>query len=316
MEKICAVVVTFNRLDLLKICLNALKKQTRILDEILIIDNHSTDGTTEFLKETYSEDQKVEILYLKDNLGGAGGFETGIRHAYQENFDWLWVMDDDAEPESTCLEALLKYNSRSIGLLAPVIINKKSKKVQNYHHKRLNDSLTKDIYISNDEIRSHSIIELDANAFVGPLISHSAIERIGFPRGDFFIWLDDTEYTYRISRRMPIRLVTHALIYHNDKAGNNNKVLNFWKHCYGSRNRWLWRHTTLHGVKLVRGNVAAYVDYIKQFIKILVKNDWKGNRKTGLKFLVRTIIFSQNRIPGKFIDPADYLSMIRNTLFE
>ena len=88
--KICAVVVTYNRLELLKGTIEKLLTQSRKLDEIIIIDNKCTDGTSEYLKTI---EDKVTPVFLDENLGGAGGFNKGIKIAYEKGHDYIWIID-------------------------------------------------------------------------------------------------------------------------------------------------------------------------------------------------------------------------------
>src|SRR4051794_9178418 len=89
-ESVCAVVVTFNRRDLLESCLAALGEQTRHVDEIIVVDNASTDGTAGFVAAEFPD---VTVLVLPANVGGAGGFHAGLGAALAKGHDWLWVMD-------------------------------------------------------------------------------------------------------------------------------------------------------------------------------------------------------------------------------
>lgn len=118
-ERVCAVVVTYNRKELLRKCLAALKSQTRKPDHILVVDNASTDGTPEMLKEEFPQ---VEVLRLPENQGSAGGFHEGMNRAYEEGWDWIWIMDDDALPEPTALERLLAC-SDTADILIPALVD-------------------------------------------------------------------------------------------------------------------------------------------------------------------------------------------------
>ena len=93
-DKVCAVVVTYNRKELLRQCLHSVLQQTRPLDCILVVDNASTDGTLDLLNAEFSN---VEQLKLPTNTGGAGGFKAGMQWAYCKGYEWVWVMDDDIE---------------------------------------------------------------------------------------------------------------------------------------------------------------------------------------------------------------------------
>ena len=113
--KLTAVVVTYNRLSLLKRTVNCLLEQTCPLGQIYIVNNGSTDGTKEWL----DSQEQVTVIH-QANVGGSGGFYTGIQQAFQDGADWIWCMDDDVFPRPTCLELLLKESNRPhTGILAP-----------------------------------------------------------------------------------------------------------------------------------------------------------------------------------------------------
>ena len=103
--RVTAVVVTWNRKALLLECLDCLRRQTARAD-VLVVDNASTDGTGEALKPLI---QAGEIAYVNTgkNLGGAGGFQLGVKAAVEAGYDCVWIMDDDSMPTPTALEALL-----------------------------------------------------------------------------------------------------------------------------------------------------------------------------------------------------------------
>ena len=93
--KITAVVVTYNRLELLRKVVDGLRRNN--LSDIIVVNNGSTDGTQEWL-----EAQTHLNVVHQDNVGGSGGFYTGIKKAYDEGADWIWCMDDDVTPIVGC----------------------------------------------------------------------------------------------------------------------------------------------------------------------------------------------------------------------
>ena len=113
---IVAVVVTYNRLELLKRVITALKSQTVPVDKIIVVNNGATDGTKEWL-----DSQEFLITIHQENVGGAGGFYRGIKEAMTTETDWIWCMDDDVFPTSKCLEKLINhYTSEDrTGILCP-----------------------------------------------------------------------------------------------------------------------------------------------------------------------------------------------------
>ena len=90
--KVVAVVVTYNRKELLKECIEALIKQEYNDCEILIVDNASTDGTKDYINQ-YIKENKIIYKNTGSNLGGAGGFNYGMKEACKLGCDYIWNMD-------------------------------------------------------------------------------------------------------------------------------------------------------------------------------------------------------------------------------
>ena len=123
MEKAIAVVVTYNRLTLLKECITALRNQTQKPDAILVVNNGSTDDTGKWLLA-----QNDLLIISQGNTGSAGGFETGINWAYKNNYSWIWCMDDDGYPKEDALEKILAPELDRLCLRNCAVINKEDKK--------------------------------------------------------------------------------------------------------------------------------------------------------------------------------------------
>ena len=100
---VAAIVVTYNRLELLRQCVEALRAQTTVCD-ILIVDNASTDGTAQWL----ASQPDLHCRSTGSNLGGAGGFHFGMRWAVEDSYAYVWLMDDDTLPKPDALQKLLE----------------------------------------------------------------------------------------------------------------------------------------------------------------------------------------------------------------
>jgi len=248
-NSICAVVITHNRKKLLLKCLKALLIQTHSLDSILIIDNASNDGTENLLKDnkfiskmpksinkpfesqvTFKANNiMLKIIYVKmhQNKGGAGGFHEGIKRGYEKGYDWLWVMDDDAEPAPNALETLVNseyFNKSFVGALACGVYLPDGS-MQITHHQKINFLLQVHPAITDNDNADY--VFLDANSFVGLLIKRIAIECIGLPRDDLFIWGDDTDFTFRLSRHFKLVLLPNSRITHYVLGENYEKIKKF-----------------------------------------------------------------------------------------
>ena len=110
--KVNCVVVTYNRLALLRECLAAIEKQTYPIHKVIVIDNCSTDGTEDFLK-AYAVRPQFQVIRTEQNIGGAGGFSLGVKTSALGGGDYTWMMDDDTIPSPEALEALMQTASQS-----------------------------------------------------------------------------------------------------------------------------------------------------------------------------------------------------------
>ncbi len=225
--KICTIVVTYNRYTLLKECIDSLLHQTYPTD-IVVIDNASTDGTeANLIKEGYTSFENLCYQKLDTNLGGAGGFHAGCTYASAYEYDFMWLMDDDAEPEYTALEKLIEAISlnASYPAYAPsVFIGTKEKHTLStfghrgqFNYKQTLPSFQRPLSV---ETFLKKTVEIDMASFVGILISSNAMKKIGLPKKEFFIHHDDTEYSLRLATLGKILLVNESKIYHKEKRQN------------------------------------------------------------------------------------------------
>ena len=185
------MVVTRDRLELLRQCLAALRAQTRPPDRILVVDNASTDGTAAFL----AEQPDVETLRLDENLGGAGGFHAGLQKAHADGADWAWLMDDDTIPRPGALEELLRPQDETAILRASVAVWKDGR----LHPMNL-PGLERERIEPLIEAAPRHTLPLRTATFVSLLVHREAVDRFGLPEARYFIWSDDIEYTARVTR--------------------------------------------------------------------------------------------------------------------
>ena len=107
MTKVSAVIVTYNRLPMLKEAIAALRAVEPKLSHIIVVDNNSENDTKEFLESLGSS---IEYVRLRENIGGAGGFNAGIRYFYEQTTDdFVWVMDDDTMVHPDTLVPMINF---------------------------------------------------------------------------------------------------------------------------------------------------------------------------------------------------------------
>ena len=197
--RVTAVVVTYNRKELLRECLTALGAQTRPVDRVLVIDNASTDGTPELV---HGEFPGADLTTLAENGGGAGGFHAGMREAYEAGADWMWLMDDDTIPTPTALAELLAAPEALEGLERPLLLGSKVVWSDGRLHPMNLSGLARDPAHFIDGC-ARRLVPLRTATFVSLLVHREAVDEFGLPLAHYFIWSDDIEYTARITRARP-----------------------------------------------------------------------------------------------------------------
>ncbi|MDQ5807051.1 MAG: glycosyltransferase family 2 protein [Actinomycetota bacterium] len=216
-ETVCAVVVTYNRKELLRECLAAVTAQTRAADVVLVVDNDSTDGSREMVREEFPS---AEVLALPENQGSSGGFHEGMMAAVARGVDWLWVMDDDTIPAPDALELLLGARAHLNGLPEPSLLASKVLWTDGkLHPMNWPAPNVQDMDRFVDGI-GQTLLPIRANTFPSLLVKREAVERHGAPRKGFWIWADDIDFTQRILRYEPGYLVPQSVAVHKTKTAH------------------------------------------------------------------------------------------------
>lgn len=241
---IACVIVTFNRKELLKRCLDAVISQTYKPKTVYITDNASTDGTMNSVKEwgyynSIREGISFKYILNSKNEGGAGGFYLGMKTANEDTmYDALWIMDDDGAPEKDCLKHLVIHLSTN-EYIAPVVLSDEDKESCSFTD-------THESYSKFVEKAEYDIIKGKASPFNGILLSNKLLKKVGYPKKDMFIWGDENNFQTRcIIAGFPPITDVKAIHYHpvdrlvrfKYHGVNVSPIMQDWKlYCY-VRNR-------------------------------------------------------------------------------
>lgn len=272
--KVCAVIVTYNRLELLKLTIEKLQGQTRKLDGIIIINNNSNDGTKEYLEKI----DGFDIVNLDKNVGGAGGFNIGIKEAYKKEYDYIWIMDDDTICTETALEKMLeKLNviDGKVGFLSSNVLYKDSMPCL------MNIPVLEDVWSKYSEL---GLLDLKAASFVSVLISKEAVKEVGLPISDFFIWGDDYEYTTRISKKFKSYFVCDSIVYHYMNENKGVDIITTPKERIGRYYYEFRNKKYIQNIDGIKGKFAYYKYMFKMVIKLLLSDSDAKMKKISVIF--------------------------------
>lgn len=271
-----AVVVTYNRRELLIRCIEHLRRQTIKLDNIIVVNNGSTDGTDVWL------DNQIDLDVIhQENVGGSGGFYRGIQHAYEKGYDWIWCMDDDVYPEPNCLEMLLKQDDENVGILCPLRKQEGTVFLSEVKKMNMSNPFLSSWYdvLSLKDVTEQETVKIESMSFEGPLIKRKLVEKIGLPEKDYFILYDDTDYSFRATESgFGVFIVTTAILnkelfrskFSYEEIAKKNK----WKLYYHVRNTTYFnkRYGKNFGVKYVR-SFFLFLKYELIVLKNCLTND-------------------------------------------
>jgi len=207
-KKIAAVVLTHNRLAMLKDSIKAMRAQTRKPDEIIVVNNDSTDGTDEWLAT------QPDLTVIRHKNLGTGGFYTGIKAAFQKGHDWIWVHDDDSFPLPDALEALTRcphFEKETTGFLASLVLWKDG----SVH----NMNVMNPAFVSEwmGTVLDERCFRVTSAAWTGMMFSRVAVAKVGYPIKEFFLWSDDSEYSSRVGEHFRCYAVLDSKLIHQTK---------------------------------------------------------------------------------------------------
>lgn len=274
-NSIVAIVVTYNRKKLLIEAVKALLKQTYEFFDIFIIDNASTDGTFEYIKDI-SENSRVYYMNTGENLGGAGGFHYGIKEAVNKGYEKIWIMDDDTIPTPPALQELLNAEilvNDSYGFLCSDV------KWTDGSACAMNVPNVSNQWIHQTQFLQDGILRVDQCSFVSCFFTAETVKKVGLPLKEFFVWGDDAEYTKRISNIKESYFVTKSIVVHKMNSNiptdiSQDSIDRLFRYRFSYRNMYFVNKK--HGTKLsmLLYYYGIYLD-IRKIIKCKKKGKWK-----------------------------------------
>lgn len=194
---VVAVIVTWNRRELLLESIGAVVAQRVPPARVVVVDNASTDGTADAVRHAFPQ---VELVRLERNTGGAGGFAVGLQHALDAGAELVWLMDDDTIPEPGALEQLLRARSGYPGP-PPALVASRVVWTDGRAHP-MNTPRRKPFGSRRERAAAAQVgcVAIRSASFVSILVDAGRCRERGGPVADYFLWNDDFEFTTRMLR--------------------------------------------------------------------------------------------------------------------
>ncbi|HYH76713.1 MAG TPA: glycosyltransferase [Arthrobacter sp.] len=283
--RIAVAAVTFDRHRELSILLDAINAQSMKVDSICLVDSGTTPA-----RDVAGTHPNVDYVRSEANLGGAGGFALAALKAVASGAEWIWMMDDDAEPtDPECLATLLREaEARDLEAVVPLVVAPGQPDRLSFFF-RLDGKVTHD----RAEVEKVGFLPGDGHFFNGALIRSDVFFRVGLPDMRLFIRGDEVDFTIRL-RKAGIRFgtVTTTAITHPHAFSETKHVYgagwhvivpeSAFKRYYYYRNRgYLIRR--YFRVKSLVADVGGYLGYFAQRRDLPGLLDWARSFTTGLR---------------------------------
>jgi GT2 family glycosyltransferase len=277
---ICAIIITFNRKNEVFKTVAALFSEGLAAENILVIDNASSDTTCHDLKSAYPE---LWLVRSDKNLASAGGFALAMKLAFEKGFDWLWLFNDDSRPLPGALNSVKRYltdTNIKPGLIKISPVEKDGKALLLFWK---GYRVPRRVELSNGPVRT------DLVTFDGCFVSRELIAAIGTCDPEFFMGIYEFAYCLKASAAgFDIRTIPNGLL-EDSKMGSASGTPP-WRQYYNTRNH-LWLGINRKSPQIILGwlyRETKYIMWILLFgknklecLRFKVKATWDavGNRR-------------------------------------
>lgn len=244
--KIDIVVVTYNRLEKLKHALECYDSQTVLFRNLIVVNNCSTDGTSEFLDKWWRQPTAYHkvVINTKENLGGSGGFYVGQKYALDHDADWVFLADDDAYADKDMIKnfvAFLKIHECSKVAAVCAAVHQLDGNICTYH--RYYSYIYKHHFLKLTPSKAidyqSEYFEFDILSYVGPFVNCKALKSVGLVNPSYFIYCDDGEHSLRLKKYGILLCVPSIKITHEggaEERKSDNNIIYSWRDYYQNRN--------------------------------------------------------------------------------
>jgi rhamnosyltransferase len=252
--KILAYITAYQAEEALLSCLQAVNRQSVSVIHKLVVDNSPS------LTYLGSSSSELSLIHHPENIGVGGGMALALQMAFQEKYDFVWLLDQDSMPVDDCLERLLEtYYSQQelfspIGIVAPLVIDKT---MNRYIGGGIFERYR---FLEKSVDTCASIIECDAPIISGSLLAVSAARTVGLPQVELFLDGVDLEYGLRLKHAGFRNLITTSAIL-NHHLGSPMQVSRLGQY------RYIHNYSTIRSYYYYRNHTYLDIHFSQSFYK-------------------------------------------------
>lgn len=268
-------------------CLNSINDLNHDNFKVFLVDNGSTDNSFNkfenyLLKEENKFKYEISLIDSKGNLGFAGGNNVGLKEAYEQGFQYYWLLNNDTTVDANALSALVDYleENKEVGVAGSKIYYYGTNKIW-FAGGVVNTKLGKGYHIGmkeNDEGQFDSIREVDYITGCSLCFRKEILEDTGYMNEDYFLYYEETEWNLRIKKNnWSIMYLPDSVVYHKVSfaSGGEDNLAPYVTY-YEIRNAFVMIRRTQDKLSVFTAFLFMFWKIFKKHVKILIKNE---NRK-------------------------------------
>lgn len=228
-KKISVIILNFNGgKDLLKTIQSVLDSNYKNL-EIILVDNNSTDNSLNLAKENFSQ---FHFVKNKKNLGFGAGNNVGIKWAFENKADFVFLLNNDALVQKNTISSLVKAieNEKNIGLVSPIIYSDLDYKKIWFCGGKINWWKMRAEHYNSSRIQAClNPTKTECITGCAMLISREVFEKVGLFDERFFLYYEDTDLSLRVKNSgFKNLVVSNSKVFHAEKSEGNKAKKTYW----------------------------------------------------------------------------------------
>lgn len=304
MKNIGIVVCNYNKKEYVLNCVRSLFEQTTDDMDIYMVDNASTDGSVKALKNTFGD--KISIIENTENLGGSGGFNTGLRKLIEKKYQYIMCVDNDVEFDKNAVISLKEYLEAhdDVGMVgSQVFFMDDPKHIWSY-----GGDINFDNYVQNDNYRNCTSEEVPKEVYCtyvpacSLMVKYEAISEVGIMPEENFIYLDDMEWGYRFNTLgYKVAAISSSKVWH--KCGGRTAGNTF-------NNYYLWRNRIKFFLKVLPSEKLT--DFAEVILDDMFRLVYSCNLK-GDYGVIKSVMYAFNDAVNGIVGKAPEYKIFKRT---